>query len=88
MIGESREGTLLVVKTAMREGIGIRLTRNTKGADILRVPALITRRVDVVLNLQKEIAAIADADLIPEIIIAIKKRMKEDHAQGLTIEEL
>ena len=72
----------------MREGIRIKLTRNTRGADILRVPSQIAGRVDVVLNLQREIAAIADADLIPEIIIAIIKRMKEDHAQGLTIEEL
>jgi hypothetical protein len=88
MIGKGREGNLLRVKTAMREGIGIRISRNTQGADIHRVPALTAGRVDVVLHPQKEIAAIADADLIPEITIAITKRKKEDPAQKLTIEEL
>jgi hypothetical protein len=87
-IGKGREGTLLRVKKAMKEGIGIRITRNTQDADIHRVPALTAGRVDVVLNPQKEIAAIADADLIPETTIAITKRKKEDPAQKLTIEEL
>jgi hypothetical protein len=71
----------------MREGTGIRITRNTQDADILRVPAPIAGRVDVVHLLQKEIAATGDADLIPEITIGITKGKKEDHAQELTIEE-
>jgi hypothetical protein len=87
-IGKGREGTLLRVKTAMREGTGTRITRNTQDADIHQVLALIAGRVDVVLHPQKEIAAIADADLIPEITIAITKRKKEDPAQKLAIEEL
>jgi hypothetical protein len=87
-IGKGREGTLLRVKKAMKEGIGIRITRNTQDADIHRVPSLTAGRVDVVHHPQKEIAAIADADLIPEITIAITKRKKEDPAQKLTIEEL
>lgn len=87
MTGRGREGSLLRVKTAMREGTGIRIPRNTQDADILRVPALIEGRVDVVLHPQKEIAAIADADLIPETTIAITKRKKEDPAQKLIIEE-
>jgi len=72
----------------MREGTGIRITRNTQDADIHRVPGLTAGRVDVVLHPQKEIAAIADADLIPETTIVITKRKKEDPAQKLTIEEL
>jgi hypothetical protein len=87
-IGKGREGTLLRVKTAMREGTGTRITRNTQDADIHQVLALIAGRVDVVLHPQKEIAAIADADLIPEITIAITKRKKEDPAQELTIKQL
>ena len=87
-IGKGREGTLLRVKTAMKEDTGIRITRNTQDADIHRVPALTAGRVDVVLHPQKEIAAIADADLILETTIAITKRKKEDPAQELTIKQL
>ena len=72
----------------MRKDTGIKITRNTQDVDIHRVPALTTGRVDVVLHPQKEIAAIADADLIPETTIAITKRKKEDPAQELTIKQL
>jgi hypothetical protein len=72
---------------AMREGTGIRITRNTQDADILRVPAPIAGRVDAGHLPQKEIAATADADLIPETTIDIIKEKKEDPAQELTIEE-
>ena len=68
----------------MREGTGIRITRNTQDADILRVPAPIA---DAGHLLQKEIAATGDADLIPETTtIAITKGKKEDPAQEPTIE--
>ena len=72
----------------MREATGIRITRNTHDVDILRVPAPIAERADVVHLLQKEIAATADVDLIPETTtIGITKGKKEDPAQELTIEE-
>jgi len=75
MIRKGRGGNLLRARTAMREGTGIRITRNTQGADILRVPAPIAGRADVGHLPQKEIAATADADLTT---IAGKK---EDPAQ-------
>jgi hypothetical protein len=80
-------GNPLRAKTAMREGTGIRTTRNTQDADILRVPAPIAGRADAGHLPQKEIAATADADLIPETTIDIIKEKKEDPAQELTIEE-
>jgi hypothetical protein len=81
MIGKGRGGNPL---RAMREGTGIRTTRNTQGADILRVPAPIAGRADAGHLPQKEIAATADADLTT---IDIIKEKKEDPAQELTIEE-
>ena len=77
-------GSLLRARTAMREGTGIRITRNTQGVDILRVPAPTAGRADAVHLPQKEIAATADADLTT---IGIIKGKKEDPAQDLTIEE-
>ena len=72
----------------MREGTGIRITRNTHDVDILRVPAPTAGRVDTGHLPQREIAATADVDLIPETItIGITKGKKEDPAQELTIEE-
>ena len=68
----------------MREGTGIRTTRNTQDADILRVPAPTAGRVGAGHLPQKEIAATADADLTT---IGIIKEKKEDPAQDLTIEE-
>ena len=79
MIGK---GSLL---RAMREGTGIRITHDV---DILRVPAPIAERADAGHLPQKEIAATADVDLIPETTtIGITKGKKEDPAQELTIEE-
>ena len=69
----------------MREGTGIRITRNTQDADILRVPAPIAERADAGHIPQKEIAATVDADLTPETTIAIIKGKKEDPAQELTM---
>ena len=87
MTRKSRLDALLRVKTAMRGGTGIRITRNTQDADIHRVLTLTAGRVNVVHLPQKETAAIAGTDPIPEITIALKKGRKEDHAQKLTIEE-
>ena len=69
----------------MREGTGIRITRNTHDVDILRVPAPTAGRADAGHLPQKEIAATVDADLIPETTIAIPKGKKEDPAQELTM---
>ena len=87
MIRKGRGGSLLRARTAMREPTGIRTTRNTQDADILRVPAPNAGRVDAGHLPKTEIAATADADLIPETTIDIIKEKKEDPAQELTIEE-
>ena len=87
MIRKGRGGNPLRARTAMREGTGIRTTRNTQDADILRVPAPTAGRADAGHLPQKEIAATVDADLIPETTIDIIKEKKEDPAQELTIEE-
>ena len=84
---EDREGSLLRVRIDMREGTGIRITRNTQDADILRAPSPTAERVDCGRLPQKENSATVDADLIQETTIGIIKEKKEDPAQELTIEE-